>query len=53
MAEFRPRQKGQVITPESNESKADVYYGRAKVVAEERLPATHPIRLGLALNYSV
>jgi len=53
MAEFRPRAKGQGITPDSNEAKADQYYGKAKVVAEERLPATHPIRLGLALNYSV
>ena len=53
MAEFRPRPKGQPITPESNEAKADVFYGKAKVVAEDRLPATHPIRLGLALNYSV
>ena len=53
MAEFRPREKGQAITPDTNEAKADTFYGKAKAVAEERLPATHPIRLGLALNYSV
>jgi len=29
------------------------YYGRAMKIAEACLPETHPIRLGLALNYSV
>jgi 14-3-3 protein epsilon len=29
------------------------YYGEAMALAQSKLPATHPIRLGLALNYSV
>merc|ERR1712000_456522 len=32
---------------------ADVAYGDAQKVAEKDLAVTHPIRLGLALNYSV
>lgn len=35
------------------DSKAGEFYGRAMKIAEENLEATHPIRLGLALNYSV
>ena len=33
--------------------KAGVAYEEAKNIATEKLPTTHPIRLGLALNYSV
>ena len=32
---------------------ADAAYGDAQKVAEKDLAVTHPIRLGLALNYSV
>lgn len=33
--------------------KAKEYYQKAMDIAEKQLPPTHPIRLGLALNYSV
>jgi hypothetical protein len=38
---------------ESNSKKAAEFYKRAFGIAKEALEATHPIRLGLALNYSV
>merc|ERR1719427_281177 len=34
-------------------SKCNTYYEDAMKIAEESLDATHPTRLGLALNYSV
>jgi len=49
LAEFSPGQ--QVL--HSVEAKAGEYYGRAMTIAEDKLEPTHPIRLGLALNYSV
>jgi 14-3-3 protein epsilon len=36
-----------------NPQKAVEFYDKAMVIAEKTLEATHPIRLGLALNYSV
>ena len=33
--------------------KSDKAYGDASQVAKEKLAPTHPIRLGLALNFSV
>lgn len=35
------------------DTKAGEFYGKAMSIAEQHLEATHPIRLGLALNYSV
>jgi len=45
MAEFAPGA--------GHETKATEYYKMALEVAQEKLPPTNPIRLGLALNYSV
>ena len=36
-----------------NAGKAEKAYDKAKTAAEISLPSTHPIRLGLALNFSV
>jgi len=36
-----------------NRDKAKEAYDKAQELAKEELPKTHPIRLGLALNYSV
>lgn len=41
------------VTDEKYEAKTDQYYKSAMTIAEQALQATHPIRLGLALNYSV
>ena len=40
---------------EKNEAakNADKAYENAHEIAEKELPSTHPLRLGLALNYSV
>merc|ERR1712167_9077 len=48
IAEFK---QGDLKTAAANS--ADAAYGEAKKVAEKDLAVTHPIRLGLALNYSV
>jgi len=40
-------------TNEEYKEKCDKYYSDAMNLALEHLPATHPTRLGLALNYSV
>jgi 14-3-3 protein epsilon len=45
LAEFKPEQ--------GNEAKAAEHYKKALEIAEKNLEPTHPIRLGLALNYSV
>lgn len=45
LAEFKPN--------EGNEMKAAEHYEKAMVIAKDKLSPTHPIRLGLALNYSV
>jgi len=41
------------VTDKEHDKKAAEFYGKAYEVAEEKLQPTHPIRLGLALNYSV
>lgn len=41
------------VTDKGHDYKAAEYYKQAFAIAEEKLQATHPIRLGLALNYSV
>lgn len=38
---------------DETKNKAAEYYSKAYVIAQDKLPETHPIRLGLALNYSV
>lgn len=38
---------------QGHDKAADKYYREAYKIAKEHLKATHPIRLGLALNYSV
>jgi len=40
-------------TDQHHDQKAAEYYGKAYTIAKEKLKPTHPIRLGLALNYSV
>jgi len=46
LAEFQPKEKGY-------DSKGAENYKEALAIAEKILTPTHPIRLGLALNYSV
>jgi len=41
------------VTDKNHEKKAADFYRQAFEIAEEQLQPTHPIRLGLALNYSV
>lgn len=41
------------VTDQQNDEKAAEYYKQAFEIAKEELKPTHPIRLGLALNYSV
>ena len=45
MAEFDPEG--------GHAAAADKNYAEALAIANEHMPPTHPIRLGLALNYSV
>jgi len=40
-------------TDQHHDQKAAEFYGKAYAIAKEKLKPTHPIRLGLALNYSV
>lgn len=47
------RYLSECIQSKENENKAADYYEQALSIAQEHLAATHPIRLGLALNYSV
>jgi 14-3-3 protein epsilon len=53
MSEFKPKPQGDAPSPANSEGMAGKYYEEAMVLATDKLPATHPIRLGLALNYSV
>jgi tetratricopeptide (TPR) repeat protein len=41
------------VTDKQHDEKAAEYYKQAYELAQEKLKPTHPIRLGLALNYSV
>jgi len=47
------RYLAEFITNTSHQEAAAKFYERAMGVAKDHLEATHPIRLGLALNYSV
>jgi len=47
------RYLAEFITDQSYEHKAKDMYQQATVIADKKLAATHPIRLGLALNHSV
>jgi hypothetical protein len=47
------RYLAEFVTNSGHDKSAAKYYHQAMVIAEEKLEATHPIRLGLALNYSV
>jgi len=47
------RYLAEFVTSASHDKNAAKFYDQAMVIAEEKLEATHPIRLGLALNYSV
>jgi 14-3-3 protein epsilon len=47
------RYLAEFVTGASHDKNAAKFYEQAMVIAEEKLEATHPIRLGLALNYSV
>lgn len=53
MSEFKPKAQGVAASLENSEGLAGKYYGEAMDLAALKLAATHPIRLGLALNYSV
>merc|ERR1719240_2530224 len=48
LAEFKTQQERNESAEQALEA-----YKRASVVAQTELPPTHPIRLGLALNFSV
>lgn len=47
------RYLAECVTDQGHDKKASDYYGDAYTVAQQTLPTTHPVRLGLALNYSV
>jgi len=47
------RYLAEAVTTAENEKKAAEYYKKAFELSEKVLEPTHPIRLGLALNYSV
>jgi len=47
------RYLAEFVTSQSYDNKAKDLYQQASVVADKKLAPTHPIRLGLALNYSV
>jgi 14-3-3 protein epsilon len=47
------RYLAECVVNQEHDQKASTYYGEAYEVAQQTLPTTHPVRLGLALNYSV
>jgi len=47
------RYLAEFLTDKGHDVKASQFYAEALVIAEKTLKPTHPIRLGLALNYSV
>jgi len=47
------RYLAEFITDQQYDQKAAAMYGQALAIATRKLAPTHPIRLGLALNYSV
>jgi 14-3-3 protein epsilon len=47
------RYLAECVLDQGHDQKASDYYGQAYTVAMATLPTTHPVRLGLALNYSV
>jgi 14-3-3 protein epsilon len=47
------RYLAECVLDQGHDKKASDYYGQAYDVAMATLPTTHPVRLGLALNYSV
>ena len=47
------RYLAEFVTDKQYESKAADFYKQAQEISTKVLDATHPIRLGLALNYSV
>merc|ERR1712080_96850 len=47
------RYLAEAVTDQEHEKKAAEYYKNAFELSEKALEPTHPIRLGLALNYSV
>jgi tetratricopeptide (TPR) repeat protein len=47
------RYLAEFVTNSGHDKKAAEYYQQAMDIAQEKLEPTHPIRLGLALNYSV
>lgn len=53
LSEFKPKAADAPADPSTHEGKAAQNYSKAMDLATEHLPSTHPIRLGLALNYSV
>jgi len=47
------RYLAEFVTGQGHDKNAAKFYDEAMKIAEEKLEPTHPIRLGLALNYSV
>jgi len=47
------RYLAEFVTDKEYDKKAAEFYNKALVLAQSKLTPTHPIRLGLALNYSV
>jgi len=47
------RYLAEFVTDQSYDHKAAEFYEKALLLAQKKLNPTHPIRLGLALNYSV
>jgi len=47
------RYLAEFVTNSGHDTKAAEFYAKAMAIAQEKLEPTHPIRLGLALNYSV
>jgi len=53
MSEFKPKAHGVEASEANSEGMAAKYYHEAMDLATKSLTPTHPIRLGLALNFSV